>query len=267
MIKISGLQKSFGARPVLCGLDVHLASGRVTAIVGPNGTGKTTLIKCILGLTHADGGSLTVNGKQLNGDWMYREHIGYMPQYAHYPENLSAREVIRLVKDLRNHPAGLDEELESAFALSDELDKPLRALSGGTRQKVSAVIAFLFQPRILFLDEPTAGLDPLASSVLKDKIMQVRDEGRTVVLTSHIMSEIEELADRIVFLLDGKVWFEGDTEAVKRDTGEERLERAVAHLMRRGPNFNPAIRCRDVEAIEGRDIYSKSPSLTAFRFS
>jgi len=234
MIEISGLEKKFGSRPVLSGIDVHLRSGRVTAVVGPNGTGKTTLIKCVLGLTHPDRGTVRVDGHRLNGDWMYRRHIGYMPQYAHYPENLSAREVFRLVKDLRDNPVDLDEELLEAFELGDELDKPFRALSGGTRQKVSAVIAFLFQPRILFLDEPTAGLDPVSSSVLKDKIVKTRDAGRTVVLTSHIMTEIEELADHLVFLLNGRVWFEGDTEAVKRDTGETRLERAVAQLMRNG---------------------------------
>lgn len=232
MIEITALEKRFGPRRVLCGLDARIAEGRVTALVGPNGTGKTTLIKCLLGLVRPDGGVLTLDGHRLNGDWAYRRHIGYMPQYAAYPENLTVAEVRALVEDLRAHPGPRDEELWDAFGLEAERDKPLRTLSGGTRQKVSAVLAFLFRPRYLILDEPTAGLDPVASSVLKDKILKTRDEGRTVILTSHIMSEVEELSDDLLFLLDGRVHYSGETARLKEMTGEARLERALARLLR-----------------------------------
>lgn len=231
MIQITALEKRFGPRRVLCGLDARIEEGRVTALVGPNGAGKTTLIKCILGLTRPDAGDIVVDGRRLNGDPAYRRHIGYMPQYAAYPENLTVREVLALVRDLRGNPGGLDEDLPAGFGLGPEMDKPLRALSGGTRQKVSAVIAFLFRPRYLILDEPTAGLDPVASSVLKDKILKARDEDRTVILTSHIMSEVEELSDQLIFLLDGQVWFEGETAQIKQQTGEARLERALARIL------------------------------------
>lgn len=233
MIQIHNLTKSFGPLPVLQGLDLTLAEGRVTALVGPNGAGKTTLIKCILGLTRPDGGHIDIDGHTLNGDWSYRAHVGYMPQLAHFPDNLTGRELIRLVKDLRGNPEAVDETLVRDFDLEAELDKPVRTLSGGTRQKVSAVLAFLFDPQILILDEPTAGLDPVASSRFKDHILEARQRGKTIILTSHIMSEIDELADHLVFLLEGKVWFEGAIKGIKDRMGEERLERAVARLLNR----------------------------------
>lgn len=231
MIEISGLQKNFGKLEVLKGIELVIRSHKVTAIVGPNASGKTTLIKSILGLVKPDTGSISVKGHQLNGDWLYRQKIGYMPQLARFPENLSASEVIRLIKDLRGNPDTVDEELLSAFQLQSELDKPIRALSGGTRQKVSAVIAFLFNPDVLILDEPTAGLDPISSSQLKDKILKEKSRGKTVLLTSHIMSEIEELADHIVFLLEGKIYFEGPMDALISRAHESKLERAIARMM------------------------------------
>ncbi|GIV61728.1 MAG: hypothetical protein KatS3mg044_0594 [Rhodothermaceae bacterium] len=234
MIEIRGLRKRFGAREVLRGVTAEIRPGRVTAVVGPNGAGKTTLIKCLLGLVRPDDGEVRIDGKALNGDWAYRAHIGYMPQAARFPENLTPRELIALHKDLRGQPDRLDETLFHDLDLGPELDKPMRTLSGGTRQKVSAVLAFLFDPRLLILDEPSAGLDPIASSRLKDKILAARDAGKTVVLTSHIMSEIEELCDDIIFLLEGRIDYAGPVRALIEQTGERRLERAIARLLEGG---------------------------------
>ncbi len=231
MIEIVNLEKSYGRLRVLRGLDLRIERGAVTAVVGPNASGKTTLIKAILGLVKPDAGQIVFDGTKLNGAWHYRERVGYMPQAARFPDNLSGREVLAMLKDLRGRPGGLDEELLQAFDLDRELGKPLRTLSGGTRQKINAVIAFLFRPDVLILDEPTAGLDPVASSILKDKILRERDAGATVILTSHIMSEIEELADSVAFLLDGTVRFAGSTVAIKAATGQPRLERAIAQLL------------------------------------
>lgn len=233
MISIHGLTKRFGRLPVLQGVDLELQPGRVTAILGPNGAGKTTLIKSILGLTRPDGGEIRLGGEPVGDDPGYRARIGYMPQIARFPENLTAAELFAMVKDLRGNPAALDEELVSRFLLDLHLDKPLRTLSGGTRQKVNAVIAFLFRPALLILDEPTAGLDPVASGVLKDKIIAERAAGCTFILTSHIMSELEELADDVVFLLDGRVKYAGPVHDLKLDTRQLSLERAIAEMMQR----------------------------------
>ena len=233
MIEVRGLVKRYGKLPVLQGIDLSVRRGQVTAIVGPNGAGKTTLIKAVLGLARPDGGSILFDGVVLNGDPSYRARIGYMPQIARFPENLSGAELLALLKDLRGGGAAsaLDEELIDRFRLAPQLDRPLRTLSGGTRQKVNAVMAFLFRPDLLILDEPTAGLDPVASSVLKDKIHAERRAGRTVVLTSHIMSELEELADDVAFLLDGSLRFAGPLADLKRSTRQSNLERAIAQMM------------------------------------
>lgn len=232
MIELQDLTKRFGRLSVLRGLDLAIVPGRVTAIIGPNGAGKTTLIKTILGLTRPDGGRVVVAGHQVDGDPAYRACIGYMPQIARFPENLTGRELLAMLTDLRlTSAARRDDELIAAFGLEPELDKPLRTLSGGTRQKVNAVAAFLFDPPILVLDEPTAGLDPVSAGVLKDKIQRTRDAGKTFILTSHIMSELEELADDVAFLLEGQVRFAGPVRVLKQRTGEHRLERAVARLM------------------------------------
>ena len=250
MIDVRGLTKRFGALDVLRGVELAIRPGRVTAVVGPNGAGKTTLIKAILGLTRPDGGSVRLDGVPVVGAGAargpaadaYRARIGYMSQIARFPENLSARDLLAFVGDLRGAAAAADrdEELVERFALAPHLDKPLRALSGGTRQKVNAVLAFLFRPDLLILDEPTSGLDPVSSAILKDKIAAEREDGRTFILTSHIMSELEELADDVAFLLDGQVAFAGSREALLAATRQTRLERAIAHLMlQRGAAAGP----------------------------
>lgn len=210
---------------------MRVARNRVTAIVGPNAAGKTTLIKTILGLIRADDGTILVDGKAIEGDDAYRSRIGYMPQIARFPDNLSATDLFEMLKDLRGAAARFDDRLIDAFGLSGEASKPLRTLSGGTRQKVNAVMAFLFAPDLLILDEPTAGLDPVASGILKARIAEDRDGGKTFILTSHIMSELEELADDVIFLNDGRVAFAGPVDEIKTLTRQTNLERAIAAMM------------------------------------
>jgi Cu-processing system ATP-binding protein len=228
VIEIQGLTKRFGSLHVLRGLDLVFEKGRVTAILGPNGAGKTTLVKSVLGLVRPDAGRIRVNGAPLDEAGDYRRAIGYMPQIARYPENLRVREILAMIRDLRGDPADVDDELERAFELESELEKPFKNLSGGNRQRVSAVLAFLFRPEILFLDEPTAGLDPLSSSRLKDKILAEKKRGRTVVLTSHFLADVQELADEVVYLLEGAVSFRSPLETLLQETGERSLERAIA---------------------------------------
>ena len=230
-VEIRGLRKRFGRLQVLDGIDAVLASGRATAIVGPNASGKSTLIKCVLGLVRPDAGECRVLGQPSGSDPEYRRRIGYMPQGAPLPENLTGREVLSLLRGLR--PAEpVDEDLLHRFRLDTQLDKPVRTLSGGTRQKLNAIVAFLFRPALIVLDEPTAGLDPLASALLKDQVQTSVRAGATALLTSHVMSEVEELADEVLFLVDGKSHFHGSLEGLRHLTGEQRLERAVARLMR-----------------------------------
>lgn len=232
MIEITGLAKRFGRLEVLRGIDLPIARGRVTAVLGPNGAGKSTLIKCVLGLVRPDKGDIRLDGRSILGDPQARRRIGYMPQTPRLPENLSGADLLALVRGLRGADAATKEALVELFELGPELGKPLRTLSGGTRQKINAVLAFLFQPELLILDEPTAGLDPIASSTLKDAILAERGAGRTAIVTSHILSELEELADDVVFLLEGCVRYHGPLHGLKTETRQPTLERAIARLMR-----------------------------------
>ena len=231
ILQIMKVSKRFGALDILRSVDLTIAAGRVVAIVGPNGAGKTTLIKSVLGLTRPDTGRITLRGTDVLGANAYRVNIGYMPQIARFPENLTGAELIAMLKDLRGPTAQLDTELIECFGIEEALEKPLRVLSGGTRQKVNAAMAFLFSPELLILDEPTAGLDPLSSSVLKDKILVERGAGKTIMVTSHIMNELEELADDVAFMVDGRVAFSGTLDDLKRVTAQTTMERAVAAMM------------------------------------
>lgn len=238
MITFSNLIKSYNNLEVLKGINAEISKGKVTAVVGPNGSGKTTIIKIILGLVKSDFGYVSIDKEKINGDYHYRSSIGYMPQIASYPENLTVVEVINMIKDFRNCKDDPEEKLISEFGLNGELNKAVRNLSGGNKQKLSAVIALMFNPNILIFDEPTAGLDPIASSRFKEIVLSRKKEEKTIILTSHIMSEIEELADEIIFLLDGKIYYQGSVLNLLLQKGETRLEKAVAGILQESSSWN-----------------------------
>lgn len=231
MIEVSELKKSFGDLQVLKGISLKIPAGQATGIVGPNGAGKTTLIKTLLGLVKADSGSIRVNDTLLNGDWLYRKDIGYMPQVARYPENMRVFELLNFIKGLRDQEAVYELELIDQFNLRPEIEKQLRTLSGGNRQKVGATLAMMFNPDVLFFDEPTAGLDPRSSHKFKQRVKTEKEKGKTVIITSHIMSELEQLVDHVVFILDGKIRYYGSMEELLVESNEERLEAAIANMM------------------------------------
>jgi Cu-processing system ATP-binding protein len=242
MIQVRDLVKRFGRVEALKGVTVSCPRGCVTALVGPNGSGKTTLMKILLGLVRPDSGSVAVNGLPVNGDPASRLDIGYMPQLPHYPDNLSVDELLELIQGVRDAAAGHAPRIgwaqgtplpDSVFDLAAVHDRRLRGLSGGTLQRVGAELAWRSGAPLLVLDEPTAGLDPLASSHLKDRLLADRRLGRTVLVSSHVLADLQELADHVVFLLEGRVRYQGSLTGLLELTGEERLERAVAALMRR----------------------------------
>ena len=182
MIEIRNLSKKFGKFTALRDLNLSFRDGTSVALIGPNGCGKTTLIKSILGLNVIEQGDILVNNKSVKEHYSYRKDIGYMPQMGHYPENMSIAQTIQMIKDVRSVPeAQLDTELADAFEIQTLLYKKMGTLSGGTTQKVSAVLAFMFNPKIIILDEPTAGLDPLASEILKQKIIKEKNKGKLII--------------------------------------------------------------------------------------
>lgn len=232
MIQISALTKSFKRLAVLRSVDLTFPDGSVTAVIGPNGSGKTTLMKCMLGLVRPDAGQIVINGVQAIDNAEARRALGYMSQIAQYPDNLAPVDIFAMIERVRGAGSPNKDQLVERFDLAPHLRKPMRTLSGGTRQKVGAIIALMFEPRVLLLDEPTAGLDPISTSVLKELIRDTRDRGASVLITSHILSEIQELADRVVFLHEGTKLFEGGMELLLEQTGDTSLERSIAALMR-----------------------------------
>jgi len=232
MIIASNVSKRFGKLEVLDDVSVTCGKGECIALIGPNGCGKTTLIKSILGMVIPDSGFITFNGKNISHDWQYRANIGYMPQIGRYPENMTIGQVLDMMKDIRGKSkVKPDEELVDQFGLKDIMHKRMRTLSGGTRQKVSASLAFLFDPDVLILDEPTAGLDPVASEILKEKIIAEKVKGKLVLITSHILSELDDLVTQVVFMQEGKLCFHKNIASLREETGEEKLSKAIAHIM------------------------------------
>ncbi|MBT8188631.1 MAG: ABC transporter ATP-binding protein [Croceitalea sp.] len=229
MIQIQELHKRFSKNKVLIGVDLEIQNGGIYAILGPNGSGKTTLIKAILGMVLPNKGKIHLNQKDIKNQWKYRENIEYLPQIANFPGNLKVSELIKMIIDLRSKPSSSD-ELIQRFGLEPFLDKKLNTLSGGTKQKVNLVLTFMFDSPLIILDEPTTGLDPIALLTLKELIAQEKKKGKTFLITSHIMQFVEEVADEIVYLLEGQIYFKGTIEELQNLTHKTNFEHAIAAL-------------------------------------
>lgn len=231
-IKLENVGKRYGKLWALRNADAAFAPGEVIMVVGPNGSGKTTLIKCILGLVRATEGSIHVKGMDVNGDPAYRHELGYMPQLAEFPRELTVDQLLRMMNDIRNARSGTtDDRLIEALGVDALLDKRVANLSGGMRQKVSAVLAFRYKPAVLVLDEPTAGLDPVSANTLLNAVMETKRNGTTVLITSHIMEEVQRLGDRMAYLQDGQLRALVAPETVIDATGEKNLSVALPKFL------------------------------------
>lgn len=232
MISVKNLSKRFKKQYALKDLSAEFRSNQVVALIGPNGSGKTTLIKCILGMVYPDRGEIYFNDQLISKSVAYRSEIGYMPQIGRYPDNITIRQLINMMIDVRNaNETNTDTELIDAFKLRDIGHKTMQSLSGGTRQKVSACLAFMFNPSVLILDEPTAGLDPVSSEILKRKILKEKAKGKSVIITSHILSDIDDLATDVLYLHEGTIRIFSTLEDIALMTGEQRLNKSIAILM------------------------------------
>lgn len=230
MVSIQNLYKKFGKNIVLSGVDLTINKGGIFAVLGPNGSGKTTLIKSILGMVIPNKGIISVLGENIKKNSNYRHKVDYLPQIANFPSNLKVKELITMIKDLRGKTTN-DEYLIDLFKLAPFLDKKLGNLSGGTKQKVNIVLAFMFDSPLIILDEPTSGLDPISLIRLKDLIQAEKQKGKTILITSHIMSFVEEISDEIVFLLEGKIYFKGSISDLKTKTNQPDFEHAIASIL------------------------------------
>ena len=232
MIEIKNIYKKFGKLEVLNDVSLTFNKGECIALIGPNGCGKTTLIKSVLGMVIPTKGNILFDEKSILKKYKYREQIGYMPQIGRYPDYMTVGQIIEMIKKIRNSNEDLDEDLIKAFELEKIFDKQMRTLSGGTTQKVSAILAFLFNPDVLILDEPTAGLDPLASEILKEKIIKEREKGKLILITSHLLSELDDMISQIIFMQDGKVHFHKTIADLLESTNEQKISKAIASILK-----------------------------------
>ena len=231
IIGIKGLKKSFGRLSVLKNISCSFEEGRVVSRLGPNASGKTTLIKSVLGMVIPDEGDILFKGAPVTGTYNYKRHIGYMPQIGRYPDNMKIGQLFRMIMDIRQEDTALDTDLLKEYKLESMYNKTMRTLSGGTLQKVSAALAFMFNPDVLILDEPSAGLDPFAAEALKEKIMHEKHRGKLILITSHILSEADEISDNIMYLIEGQIKFYKSLHQLKDETGEQKLGRALTKII------------------------------------
>ena len=232
MIKIEGLHKYYGNHHVLKDINLDIGEPGIYAILGPNGSGKSTLLKSIIGLVNPRQGYISVNGISIAGTHTYRNEISYLPQIARFPDNLRVYELIRLIKEIRNEEAD-ESDLVSLFQVEPDVRKRLRNLSGGTRQKVNMILGFLFDTPYLILDEPTVSLDPVSLAKFRKIISEKRQQGKIIIYTTHIMNLVEELSDRIILLMEGRIIFKGGLKEIYSKTASTSLENAISILVDR----------------------------------
>lgn len=231
-VVFEGIGKRYRSLWALRGVDAAFRRGEVVMVIGPNGSGKTTLIKCLLGLVRPSEGTVRVNGQLVGSDPAYRQRIGYMPQISQFPPALTIGQLLEMMRDIRGLDADtVDDTLVGALGLDRQLEKRLSTLSGGTCQKVSAVLAFRSRPSILVMDEPTAGLDPLSAHTVLDQAAALRSNGGTVLITSHLLEEVETLADRVAYIEDGRLRFLLPVKEILQRSGATRLAQALPVML------------------------------------
>jgi Cu-processing system ATP-binding protein len=230
MITLERLEKSFGKNKVLKGIDLKVKANGITTLLGPNGSGKTTLLKCLLGLVVPDNGNIILNDKKVNGEYSYRSEICHLPQIANFPDNLTPRDLINMMKDLKPGETREDYFIE-VFDIEQELEKKMVTLSGGNRQKVNLMLSLMFDCPIIVLDEPTSGLDPLAIINLKKILKEEKENGKLILIITHIINFAEELTDNVIFMLDGNIYFDGHLEDLLSQEHETNLERSIANIL------------------------------------
>ncbi|MCB4235731.1 ABC transporter ATP-binding protein [Kaistella anthropi] len=233
MIEVKNLTKKFGKFTALDDLNLSFTNGKSIALIYPNGCGKTTLIKSILGLNVIETGDILVDGKSVKDDYLYRQDIGYMPQIGRYPENMSIGQTIKMIKDTRKiSETHLDTELLENFELEKMYDKKMGTLSGGTTQKVSAVLAFMFDPKVIILDEPTAWYGSFGFRNSEKQDHQRKNRGKLIIITSHLLSELDDIVSEIVFMNEGKIIVQQSVTDLMTERKSEKISESIISILK-----------------------------------
>lgn len=207
MLKINSVKKSYGKNFSLSIENLNFNDNGVIALLGPNGSGKTTFLKILLGLINPEFSDINYYDSNIYKDFNFKKALSYMPQTAIYPPNLKVKEILEITKSLKPEVKEYDYELYDLFKVNNVLERKFSSLSQGTKQKIAVAIVFMFKNKVIILDEPTAGLDPYASEVLKNKILKEKNS-ILIIFTTHIISDVIDIAERLIFLFEGKVKFD-----------------------------------------------------------
>lgn len=215
IVAADGLTKTYGRARGIIGIDLEIEAGEVFGFLGPNGSGKSTTIRLVLDLIRPTSGSIAVFGLDVRRNGIEaRRRIGYLPGELRLYPGLTPEELFRYFARLRGIP-GIGDAATIAGRLGLELDRPIRALSKGNRQKVGLVQALMHRPDLVVLDEPTTGLDPLVQRVFYEIVREVKADGRTVFLSSHVLPEVQEIADRVAVVREGRLVLVDTVEALR----------------------------------------------------
>lgn len=262
-IEIKGLTKSFGEKQVLKGIDLSVHAGKIVAILGPNGAGKTTTIKILSTLLDPDGGDIKVNGydvvKQAD---QVRESIGLTGQFAAVDEYLTGEENLNLIGRLyhlkKSDAQKVTNELIEQFDLIESSTKPVKSYSGGMKRKIDLAMSLIASPSVIFLDEPTTGLDPRSRQAMWTMIKQLAAQGTAILLTTQYMDEADYLADHIIVIDHGKVIAEGNSSELKGQVGDDRLDIVIPN----DQEFEAAVKALNGESVKS-DAEARTISVAA----
>lgn len=236
MIQVENLHKAFGDVKAVDGVGFRAADGRITGLLGPNGAGKTTTLRMLYTLMKPDQGQVLVDGFDAATQTVeVRRRLGVLPDARGLYKRLTARENIQYFAELQNVPAeefaGRCAALIEALGMEDIADRRIEGFSQGQRVKTAIARALIHDPRNVILDEPTNGLDVMATRAMRSFLRHLRDEGRCVLFSSHIMQEVAALCDHIIIIAKGRVMAEGSPDELRTRTGEENLEDAFVKII------------------------------------
>lgn len=225
MIRLVGLGKRYGRHVALRDVNLEVPDGVVFGLIGPNGSGKTTALRLIAGLTQPTAGAVLVTPPATREGRATGFRVGYLPQHAVFNGVATPRETVALFARLRGLPGGCVNDSLRDGGLEQDADRPVRALSGGMRQRLALAVACLGHPSVLLLDEPTAGLDPRAAIELRVRVRRLASSGCTVIMSSHSLPELEAVCDGLAMLVEGRIAAQGAVSALKARASDGSLDR------------------------------------------
>lgn len=237
VIKINNLTKTYGNLTAVDHLDIVVEQGEIFGLLGPNGAGKSTTIECMLGIKKRNKGSVEILGMEPStSNKKIYEQIGVQFQASHYPDKIKVWEMCELVSSL--YSKSIDwKQIIKKFGLEDKTNQLVSDLSGGERQKLSVILALLHKPKVVFLDELTTGLDPVARREVWSFLKTLKEQGLTIFLTSHYMDEVHFLCDRVSIINHGKVIITGTPDSIIKHSNKSNLEEAYLELLTKGENY------------------------------